>query len=361
MRVHPRFIALLSVLCLLPAEPLYGFPLQANNNSVPVAQFVNPSNSLAPEFPISLAGLVKQKAMELTGVPASSVTLLNAERRIWPNGCLGLSFPDIACSQSQVEGWLVTVKSGEKGLLFRTDNRGNTIYLENGLSVLPVSVQEAVLKTAQSQSGIPRNQLQIIQANSRLWDGCLGIYQPHQMCPQIAIMGWQITVRGRGQRWIYHTNQDGFQVRLYSTTTQGNNNIGTLQPIPFSPSEVSPSLPRGAVFQTISSGGITGGLSKVTLWSDGWITSQQLNGGQPSVIQRNWIPPQEVQAFQRLLTTQQLTQYHRLSFPAPSGAADFITVTLVGQATVTRYADLNVQFLPQPLRTIITAWEQIQN
>jgi hypothetical protein len=235
MRTHPRFITLLSILCLLPAKPLSAFSIIPNSSSVSVAQSVNSANPSTPNFPASIANLVKQKAMELTGTPVSRITLLNAERRIWSNACLGFTFPDITCTQSQVQGWLVTVNSGGRGLLFRTDSRGNTITLENGLSVLPISVEQSILKAAQSQSKIPLNQLQIIQAHSRLWDGCLGIHHLGQMCPQIAISGWQVTVRGGGQRWIYHTNQDGSQVKLYSTTSPVGNNWGSLQPIPFLP------------------------------------------------------------------------------------------------------------------------------
>lgn len=359
MRVNFRLIAGLSLLSLLstPSFPAYSSTL--SSSILMAEQRVNRPTS-SNRLPVSVAIRVREKAAEVMSVPISRVSILNAERRIWPNGCLGLELSDLLCTQAQVEGWLVTVNSGGHGLLYRTDNRGEIVYLENGLSVLPKSVQQAVLKAVQAQSRIPPNQLRVTQAQPRIWDGCLGIHQPGIMCPQIAIFGWQVTLQGRGQRWVYNTNENGTQVRLYREGSQDSATSGTIKPIPFPRQELTPVLPRDVVFQAISSGGIAGRVSKVTLWSDGWITWQEGNGVQTPVVKQDWISPQQVQAFKQTLASQKFSQYNRLDFPAPAGSADMITVTLIDQQSVTRYADFNLELLPPGLRTVVNAWQQLQ-
>lgn len=359
MRVNFRLIVGLSLLSLLSTQSFPAYSLMLSSSVLTAEQRVNrptPSNRL----PVSVAIRVREKAAELMGVPASRVSILNAERRTWPNSCLGLELSNIFCSQALVEGWLVTVNSNGKGLLYRTDNRGDIVYLENGLSVLPASVQQAVLKAVQAQSRIPPNQLRITQAHPRIWDGCLGIVDPAILCPQIAIFGWQVTVQGRSQRWVYNTNENGSQVRFDRDASQGDVISGTIKPIPFPREEASPALPRDVVFQAISSGGIAGRVSKVTLWSDGWLTWQEGNGLQTPVIKQDWVSTQQVQAFKQLLATQKFSQYNRLDFPAPPGSADIITVTLIAQKSVTRYADFNLELLPPALKTVVNAWQLLQ-
>lgn len=358
MRVNFRLIAGLSLLSLLSTQSFPAYSLTLNSSLLMAEQRVNRPTS-SNRLPVSIAIRVREKAAEVMGVPLSRVSILNAERRTWPNGCLGLELSDILCTQARVDGWLVTVNSDGHGLLYRTDNRGEIVYLENGLSVLPASVQQAVFKAVQTQSRIPPNQLRVTQAHPRIWDGCLGIQQPGILCPQIAIYGWQVTVQGRGQRWVYNTNQNGTQVRFYQEASQENPTAGAIKPIPFPRQEPTPVLPRDVVFQAISSGGIAGRVSKVTLWSDGWITWQDGNGIQTPVIKQDWISPQQVQAFKQILASQKFSQYNRLDFPAPAGSADMITVTLIDQQSVTRYADFNLQLLPSSLRTVVTAWQQV--
>jgi hypothetical protein len=79
----------------------------------------------------------------------------------------------------------------------------------------------------------------------------------------------------------------------------------------------------------------------------------------PTATQISRISRQEVRQFQRLLEQQQFSQFDRLSYPAPSGAADFFTVTLTSQSGTTRYGDIVQDELPESLRSVILAWNQI--
>jgi len=73
------------------------------------------------------------------------------------------------------------------------------------------------------------------------------------------------------------------------------------------------------------------------------------------------ISRQEVRQFQQLLEQQQFSQFNQLGYPAPRGAADYITVTLSSQSSTTRYADMGSDRLPQSLQAVIESWSQIAN
>jgi hypothetical protein len=80
---------------------------------------------------------------------------------------------------------------------------------------LPDSVTETVLQDASTQSNLPKKELRIVNAEPRNWpDGCLGLAPANTFCPQIVVSGWQVTVQGKQQRFVYRTNNSGSQVKL---------------------------------------------------------------------------------------------------------------------------------------------------
>ncbi|MBD2576780.1 hypothetical protein [Oscillatoria sp. FACHB-1406] len=311
----------------------------------------------AENLPQAISDAVKSQASQLLNLPVDKIQITSSERQTWPNGCLGLNFPDRSCTEALVEGWRVTVRAGEKQLIYRTDSSGETLYLENGVSVLPASVRDAVLTAAARQTGLPRNQLRLTSAFPRVWDGCFGIYtEPNQVCTKIAISGWQVTVEGNNNRLVYHTNQNGSDTRLNPTISQISSNSSTLNSVPIPENELPQPLPANAVFRAISGGGITGDVREVILWKDGKITSQSTRGG---TTQTRRVSPQQVREFEQILQQQRFGQYNKLAFPPPSGSADIISVTLSARQGTTRYADYDVEKLPSSLRTVVSAWQKL--
>lgn len=324
-----------------------------NKGNIIHAEDSKPAGSL----PQAITDAVKSQASQLLSVPVDKIQITSSERQTWPNGCLGLNFPDLSCTEALVEGWRVTVRAGNKQLIYRTDSSGETIYLENGVSVLPASVRDAVLSAAARQTGLPRNQLRLTSAFPRVWDGCFGIYtEPNQVCTKIAISGWQVTVEGKNNRLVYHTNQNGSDTRLNPTISQIASNSSTPNSVPIPENELPPPLAANAVFRAISGGGITGDVVEVTLWKDGKITSQSTRGGS---TQTRRVSPQQVREFEQTLQQQRFGQYNRLGFPPPSGSADIISVTLSARQGTTRYADYEVEKLPSSLRTVVSAWQKL--
>ncbi len=84
----------------------------------------------AQTLPPQVSQRIKQKVAELTKVNVDQVEILIVEPRTWPDGCLGIQSPDSMCTQALVPGWLITVKSGKERLNYRTDKRGNLVYLD---------------------------------------------------------------------------------------------------------------------------------------------------------------------------------------------------------------------------------------
>jgi hypothetical protein len=83
-----------------------------------------------------------------------------------------------------------------------------------GDETLHKSVANAVLRVASEQLSLPISQLRITQAQQQTWrDRCLGLSQPTEKCISTLTPGWQVTVEGRQQFYIYRTDNSGSQVR----------------------------------------------------------------------------------------------------------------------------------------------------
>lgn len=224
---------------------------------------------------------------------------------------------------------------------------------------LPPQVANVVRQDLSRRTGIAPGQLRITQSSQETWpNGCLGLAEPDQVCTQALVEGWRVVVSSGGKTWVYRTNATGSVVKLEPGTNQ-TSDAGTLKPIKIPTSELPPPLTTGVIFRTIYSGGITGRTYETVLMNDGRLMQFCLGDATDSERSIRRISPQQVRQFQQLLEGQQLSQFDRLNYPAPTGAADFITVTLTSSSSTIRYADIVQNNLPQPLQEVIQAWNQI--
>ncbi|MDY7013714.1 MAG: hypothetical protein SVX43_09000 [Cyanobacteriota bacterium] len=81
-------------------------------------------------LPQNVADAVKREAAKQTQLLPANIQIVSAEPKTWPDGCLGLLFPDRGCLQALTEGWLVTVRAGDRQLTYRTNSDGRTVYLD---------------------------------------------------------------------------------------------------------------------------------------------------------------------------------------------------------------------------------------
>lgn len=165
-----------------------------------------------------------------------------------------------------------------------------------------------------------------------------------------------MTVEGQNTVLVYHTNGDGSDVRFNVADSRLGGNPSAVNPVPFSPSDLPPPLPRDAVFRAISTGGIAGEVREITLWQEGRITTRSARSGETQTL---WVSPQQVRKFQQVLGRQRFARYDRLSFPPPAGSADIIEVTLSSRQGVMRYADYGTEMFPQPLQVVLSSWQEL--
>ena len=321
----------------------------------------NESNASQANLPQSVADAVIRVASKDLGVSSSQLKIIKAQQQTWGDGCLGLPRPTERCMGTPTPGWRVTVVTREKVQIYRTDNTGERIRAEAivgqpaSVRNLPDAVAKAVLQDAARRANLSVSQLRIVQTEERDWpDGCLGLAAPGQGCTKAIVPGWRVTVEGGRQTFVYRTNESGSVIKLESGATQGNS--GAVQ-IP--KSELPPPLAEGVVFRAISSGGITGNSYETVLTNNGQVIRRLNNPMIKAPAQMHQISRQELRQFQELLERQKFSLFNQLAYPAPSGAADYITVTLSSQSGTTRYADMVQNQLPAPLQSVLQAWNQI--
>jgi hypothetical protein len=142
-------------------------------------------------------------------------------RETWPDGCLGLGEPEEMCTMALVEGWQVGIVEDEGSFFYRTNLDGTVVRpidSDDPTVLVPPSVGDRLLRIASEESGQSPDALTIVEAETQTWDGCLGVSEPDEMCPQIAIFGWRIIVSDGEQQWVYHINHNASDVRLSEAT-----------------------------------------------------------------------------------------------------------------------------------------------
>ncbi|MEW6491703.1 MAG: S-layer homology domain-containing protein [Cyanobacteriota bacterium] len=91
--------------------------------------------------PKSCRDSVYKDVTKQSGIPASQLRIVKAERQTWSNGCLGLEIPGTGCTQAMVPGWRIVVASDKQLWVYRTDKSGSMVKLD-----------EAATRTLASQS-----------------------------------------------------------------------------------------------------------------------------------------------------------------------------------------------------------------
>lgn len=70
--------------------------------------------AIAADLPDSIANTVLENTSQLSGLPISDLQIIIAEPVTWPDGCLGIYFPNTFCTLALVDGWFVTVASTQQ-------------------------------------------------------------------------------------------------------------------------------------------------------------------------------------------------------------------------------------------------------
>ncbi|QKQ73565.1 hypothetical protein [Nostoc sp. TCL240-02] len=313
-------------------------------------------------LPRPVAKAVLRDLARKQGIFTSQLQIIDYSQQTWRNGCLELPQSDEICTQALVPGWRIVVSNGKKNWVYHTNNNGRSLRLasantpSNNLpDELPASVKNAVLQAASRRLQQPISQLTIIQVQSQTWrDSCLELANADEFCTQALVSGWRVVVGAVDQTLVYHTNQTGSAVRLNQKA-----NEGTLSPVQIPASELPPPLDRDIVFRQISSGGFAGRTYQTVLLKDGRLIRVRIGDANDSERSVRSVSVQQVQQFQRYLERSNFSKFQNLSYPAPSGAADYITFTLTSQKGTVQYNDISRNNLPTNLQAAVKAWNQL--
>src|SRR4029077_2048369 len=89
-------------------------------------------NGPAVEVPDAIVAIVKPLLAGALGVADSDIQVVSTQIIEWPDSCLGISTPGVACSQIVTPGYLVTLQA--KGQQYEYHTNGN------GSAVVPASL-----------------------------------------------------------------------------------------------------------------------------------------------------------------------------------------------------------------------------
>ncbi|GAC1467791.1 MAG: hypothetical protein NVS2B14_15680 [Chamaesiphon sp.] len=82
-------------------------------------------------LPAKLANAVLREVSRQTRIPARNLRVTHYSQKTWPNGCLGLPKPGEFCTEAIVKGWSIVLSNSRKTWVYRTDNSGRILRLEN--------------------------------------------------------------------------------------------------------------------------------------------------------------------------------------------------------------------------------------
>jgi hypothetical protein len=324
------------------------------------AQQSSPRKPVPVRLPAQVKNAVFRAYARQLNVPIGKLRVVSFSQETWSDTCLGLGKPEEGCGAVLVNGWRVEVGHAGSGQFYRTDSTGRTVRPEeiDNVGTLPQAVGQKVLAIAAKDLGVSVNQLKIVTARSQLWDGCLGVAGPNEMCQMMGIPGWQVIVAGPQQYGVYHSNQTATQIKR-NPTTSGK---GSVVPSFWYPDpDTVPSNTGEIVFQSVKSGGIAGQAYKTMLRKDGQVLQIEL-GQQPpkvpTVIRQ--LTPQQVQEFTKLLQQNEFEDFLGFNY-SPTSGADYFTIALMSPwaSRGAQYVDVVQDETPVKLQKIIQAWNRI--
>lgn len=129
-----KTLFILSAIAFLEINPLSWHSAIAQTTLVPAPSLQGePREVLSAkeiELPPEVQSAVLEAAATRTSRPVSTLRILEANPRNWSDGCLGLAQPDQLCTQVITPGWRIIVTDGRRNWIYRTDDMGEAIELE---------------------------------------------------------------------------------------------------------------------------------------------------------------------------------------------------------------------------------------
>ena len=90
----------------------------------------DPVTNQNTNVPSSVAKAVLQDLSQQTQIPLSKLTITEAKRELWSNGCLDLAQEGEFCTQAMVPGWRIFVSGADQTWIYHTDQQGRSLRVE---------------------------------------------------------------------------------------------------------------------------------------------------------------------------------------------------------------------------------------
>ncbi|MBD2463149.1 hypothetical protein H6G89_19110 [Oscillatoria sp. FACHB-1407] len=353
-------IALLSLVMAgaVPTATQMGAMASTPNQSVMSTQVSqSPSNSRLPQ---RVVRQIRRDFTQRFQLSARNLRVVDFSRETWSDSCLGLAAPNERCATATVEGWRVEVTNGQQNWVFRTDLNAQVIRLETeDTASLPPQLVDRLFETIARQANVPANTLRVIESQPKTWDGCMGIFEPGQVCQMIALSGYRVIVMGDRQSWVYHMNQDGSTI-VQNTTASGSGSEITPS---FIPDQGEPSMPsEDVIFQMTIAGGLRGSKTETILTSNGTLyrrVTEMRTSGEPETTVIKRLSQRQLQQFQQVLEQQKFPNLNGMRYLTSAALADYPTTVVQGMGSTVAYIDLEQDNLPQSLQRVIEAWSRL--
>ncbi|MEM7725525.1 MAG: hypothetical protein AAF208_04040 [Cyanobacteria bacterium P01_A01_bin.45] len=83
------------------------------------------------ELPVPIKSAVLSNASKQTSKSVAKLRITQTQKQNWGNSCLGLAQEGEICAQVITPGWKVVVSDGQREFIYRTDESGKQVKLEN--------------------------------------------------------------------------------------------------------------------------------------------------------------------------------------------------------------------------------------
>ena len=122
----------IGVMCTQMVVPGFRIVLAANGKQYEFhtnldASEVAPANGPAVEVPEAIAAIVKPMLASALGVANSDIQVVSTQIIEWPDSCLGVSTPGLACSQIVTPGYLVTLQANGQQYEYHTNGDASAV------------------------------------------------------------------------------------------------------------------------------------------------------------------------------------------------------------------------------------------
>ena len=356
MTHHPTRSASKLFTAFLVSSLAIGIPI-ASTLYLPAQSQPQPTDRQARRVPAeSVIQAIRVAIKQQFGV--QNIDIVSLSEQNWPDGCLGLPRGKEGCTMAIVPGWRIVVSDRVQNWTYRTDRTGNILRLENpDRAVLTQAVARKLIQSVARDTNTFRSNLKITEVKAEGFDGCLGIYEgPNQACTKIFIPGWKAIVTSRTQTFVYHLNSNASRVVQNKTASGAKRSIR----VSFQSFGDFETIDSKVIFQSRSSGDLTGRMVRTVLTDDGKLTRYQSSPTAkfaPVVIRT--LSRDQLNDFKRMLETQRFPNFNGLSYLTNAALADYPTTTYQGLNSAMQFIDLEKKDLPRSLQQVITRWETL--